>query len=184
MGNSVNATPLHRRLADRKIFRNLSQRPKHHVRSGAIARDFDSRFQIFLDCFQQRIAAGCIAAAQSPQVAFIHSRVDELRKSFLFKRGGVQIVKPLGRDERSGQRLRHNQVSDAQSRKHGARECPKVDDAAFGIQPLERLERPAFVVELAVVIVFDNDRVLAPRSFPQFQAPGQRKNGAGRKLMR
>ena len=78
MGYSVNGDSPHRRLADRNIFCNALQRPKYHVRSRAIARDFDSRCEVFVNCFKQRFTTNCVSATEPAQMAFIHSRIDEL----------------------------------------------------------------------------------------------------------
>ena len=117
-------------------------------------------------------------------MAFIHSGTYKLRKSLLLKSGGVQIVEPFGRPERSSQRLGYDQVTDAKSRKHGTGKCPDVDDASFGIQALQGLQRPSFVVKLSVVVILDDHCVLAAGPCEKRKAPGERKNRAGWKLVR
>src|ERR1700677_800995 len=71
--------------------------PKHDVRAGAVASDFDARLQIFVNGFHQGVAACSVSVSQTTQVALVHSGRDELREGLLLERGGVQIVEPFGR---------------------------------------------------------------------------------------
>jgi hypothetical protein len=90
-------------------------------------------------------------------MTLVHSGVDEFRKSFLLNSRGVEIVQPFGRDKRRTERLGNDQVSDTESGKYGTRKCTEVNYAAFRIETLHGLERAAFILEFAIVIVFDND---------------------------
>src|SRR6185295_962238 len=109
---------------------------------------------------------------------------NEFGEGFLFKRGGLAVAEPLGGQEGADQALRRDQVADAESGKDGARESPDVNDAALLIEPLQRLERLAVIAEFSVIVILDDDGVLAFGPVQKGNAPGQRKYGAGRKLMR
>ncbi len=106
-------------------------------------------------------------------MTLVHAGGDELGEGLLLERGGVQIVEPLGGGEGGSERFGHDEVADAESRKDGAGEGSDVDDAAFGVETLEGFERAAFVVELAVVVVFDDDGVFAASPFKQLRGGGR-----------
>src|ERR1700750_987627 len=116
-------------------------------------------------------------------MTIVHSSRYELRQSLLFKSSGVQIVEPFGARECTCQRLWYDQVTDTEGRKHSRGKCPDVDDASFRIQALQRLKRPAFVVELTIVIIFDDHSVLAAGPFKKLDTTCKRKNHAGWKLV-
>ena len=102
----------------------------------------------------------------------------------LLERGGVEIVDPLGADECGRERFGHDEITDAESGKDGAGEGSDVDDAAIAVETLERFEGMAFVMEFAVVIVLDDDGVLAVSPLEQRQATRERENCAGGELVR
>src|SRR5258705_4716291 len=123
---------------------------------------------------------------QSPgaMVPFVYPAGAELRAGYLLRRRGVLLAEPLGRRERGEQGSWHDEVADAQRREDGAREGADVDDAPLGVEPLKRLERPPHVAELAVVVVLDDDGVLASRPREQRLTPREGENGARGELMR
>ena len=98
-------------------------------------------------------------------MTIVHSCRYELCQSLLLQSGGVQIVEPFGPGECGSQWLGHDEITDAESRKDSPRKCPDVDYASCRIQALERLQQPPFVVALAVVVIFDDHRILAARPF-------------------
>src|SRR5580704_16970092 len=117
-------------------------------------------------------------------MALVHSGRDELRERFLFQRGGVAIAEPLRRCECRYERFGRDQVADAERRKNRTRKRSEVDDASFGIQALQRFKRLSLVAEFAIVIVLHHDRVFASGPIEQREAPSERKNRAGGKLVR
>jgi hypothetical protein len=154
------------------------------VSAGSLARHFDPIAQVNTNSIKQSRATCCGSATEPTEMTFIHSGVDEFRKSFLFESRGVQVVQPLGCCEGTDQRLGHNQVADAESRKHSAGECSEIDDASFRVEALQGLERAAFIMELTVMVVFDNNCVLASGPIQERNAPRERQNGTGWKLVR
>src|SRR5260370_5669443 len=96
----------------------------------------------------------------------------------------MPITEPFARCERGNQRLGSDQVTDAKRGKDRPREGPDVDDASFGLQALQGLQRVSFVTELAIIVVLNYHRVLAPIPFEERLTPGERKNRAGWKLVR
>src|ERR1700733_606006 len=105
-------------------------------------------------------------------MALVHAGLDELGERELLERGGVQVAKPLGRGEGGGERLGHDEIADAQGGEDGAREGPEIGNSAFGVEALKGFEWAAFVVEFAIVVVFDDDGVFAASPFKQSEAAG------------
>jgi hypothetical protein len=154
------------------------------VRAGAIAGYLNPLAEAGVNCLEQCLAACCVPAAKVTQMALIHSGGYKLRESLLLERGGVLVVKPLGGGERRSERFGYDEVTHAESGIGRARKGPQIDDAPFGVETLQRLERAALLVKLAVVVVLDDHGVFAPCPFEERKAPGERKNRAGGKLMR
>jgi len=184
LGDSVDVDTLGCGVGDEGFFGDVFSGPENDVRAGASAGDFDSFAQILFDGFEQCIAAGSVSAAKTAQVALIHAGLDEFGEGQLFERGGVKIAEPFRGGEGWGKRPGDDEVADAQGGENGAREGAEIGDPAFGVEALQGLERAAFVVEFAIVVVFDDDGVFAAGPFEQSEAAGEGKNGAGGELVR
>src|SRR5262249_49409159 len=91
--------------------------------------------------------------------------------------------KPLRRRKRREQSLRRDKIPDAQGGKYSTRERPDVDHPALPVQSLQRLERLPFIAELAIVVILHDYRSPALGPLQKLQAPGQREDGAGGKLV-
>ena len=74
--------------------------------------------------------------------------------------------------------------ADPQRRREHLGQRAEVDDSTVGVESLQRLERPAGVAELAVVVVLDDRRVVCRRPAQQGQAACVGQHDAERELVR
>ena len=80
------------------------------------------------------------------------------------------------------QRRRRHQEAQPKGRQHCLRERADVDDPAFCVERLQRLEGTAPETELAVVVVFDDGRVV-PLGPGQQRLPARQRHRYGKRIL-
>src|SRR5580698_403969 len=73
VGDSVDADAAGCGFRDDCGFGDALLRPEYDVRAGAVAGDFDARAEIFVNGFDDGVAAGRVSVAQAAQMALVHS---------------------------------------------------------------------------------------------------------------
>ena len=79
--------------------------------------------------------------------------------------------------------LRQNHVGNLDRRKQSRRKCSQIDHAVVPIQTLQRRNRFSEITQLAVVIILDDDALVADRPVDQFISSADRHHRARRKLI-
>ena len=174
-GYTVNTDSTRGSLLDGGGLRNASVEPKYDVSAGAVAGHFDAISEVFAYCLEQSVPTCSVPAANTTQVTLVQAARYELRQGFLLQCRGVPIAQPFGRCEHRDQRLRHDEVADAERGEDSARERTDVDDAPFGIEALQGLQRLIFVAVFAVIVVLHDQTVLASGPVDQLRRRGRER---------
>ena len=82
------------------------------------------------------------------------------------------------------QRLWNDHVAQAQGRKQHRAERPHIDHSIIPVHPSEGSKRTSCIAKLAVVVVFDNPRVLSLSPLKKRKSAGRRHCDSKGELMR
>src|SRR5262249_7128172 len=97
--------------------------------------------------------------AHSSNVTRKMSLLEEISERDLIEARGAKSRDERLLSERVDERLRHDQVAEAERGKENLAERADVDDAACPVEAPQRRQRRALVPELAVVIVLEDPRI-------------------------
>ncbi len=97
---------------------------------------------------------------------------------------GVSVLHRARQGEGFDQRWRKHQISQTQGGEQYLGKGTDIEHAFMPVQPLQGRQRPAIVMEFAVVIIFHNPALVGAGKFKQCHAPCQAQAGAGWILMR
>ena len=165
-------------------FVGARRKAEGSVETGGIAADSAARRQVALHGGDEGGTASAVERARAPQVAGEVAGGDEVGKYLLVERGGLAVGQPLGRDKRGNERGRGDDPADAQGREEDSGATTDVDDAAALVQPLQCRQRRAGVAELAGVVVFDDQGLVAGGPVDQLEPPPERERDTGGVLVR
>jgi hypothetical protein len=130
-----------------------------HVHAAACGTEVDEvldKFRLLQECTAPLIVDRASPADVPRQVSVANERGEHA----LGQQRCVTIRYVLGVDERTDEPLGHDRVRDTQPGKQDLVEAADINDTAVRIHALQRGDRPAFVAIVAVVVVFENIRLL------------------------
>ena len=119
------------------------RQPADQVQAGPVAAGHHRVAEVGPERLQQSIAAGLVQPTHPPQVALEVALADEVGEHLLIEGRRLAVGQPLGGHERLDQPRRQHHEPDPQRRKERLREAADVRHNAVGVEPLERLQRPA-----------------------------------------
>ena len=137
-----------------------------HVHAGARRSEVDEVLEHFR-LFEERPPPLIVDRARLADVPREMPVADERCEHALCEQRSVAVCDVLRIDEGADERFGHDRVRDAQPRKQDLVEAADVDHASVRIHALERGDRPTFVAIVAVVVVFENVRLLLRRPVEQ-----------------
>src|SRR6266516_3143366 len=109
---------------------------------------------------------------------------DEVCKNELFQYRCSRVSHRLCGHNRFYQHFRQDEIPQSQSWEENLRERADINDAAFPVEPSQRLKRWSVITIFTVVVILDNECPYTGGPIEKLKASRDWEDYAGRKLMR
>ena len=152
------------------------------VEPGRRRNEFEMVGEIAREGVRKHLVPFPVDCGHSTDVAREGAVIDETRECRLHESRRVPVADELRLVQGLPQRWRRHQETEPERRQHRLREGAHVDDPAFCVERLQRLEGTSSETELAVVVVFD-DGCVVPLGPRQQRLPARQRQRDGERIL-
>ena len=131
----------------------------------------------------QNAGTFAVGGVEAPHVGFLKAMGDEARGGLLVVGADVAHHQPAQRAQLADQLRRPDNEAEPQTVRERLRQAAQVEHSLRAVEALQRRCRAAREIELALVVVLDDDEVVALGARQQREASRQRHRHGGRALV-